>query len=481
VERTREVETKLEVPPGFVVPDLAQLPGVVAVEQSRHRMRTTYWDAPGLPLLGSGTSLRHRIGEGRPCWTLKQDAAEGGRWELTVPAPGTRVPVELRAQVVARLRGAALQPVVELRTVRTKYLLLGADARELAELVDDTVVVHGGTGASWRELEVEHRSDVDVAESVVAMLVASGAEVGEQVGKVRRALGDPPESGARRPMAVVRRRDASGDFLRAVLLAAQDLVVQHDEGVRRGTDDAVHQLRVACRTLRSQLRTFDRLLDDPRADALRDELRWVGEVLGRARDLEVLRARVNDLALRSGPAVDVSSLDEVLDRQHSAALQEGVAAMSSPRYVEAMELLHAVVAAPRLTRRASKATGKALPQLVRHEWKQLQRTASRLRKSSTDHDWHRARIRAKRARYASESVADVLGAPFATRAHRAKQAQTLLGRHQDAVVASTWLAELRQARPELAEVCSELLSREGRQAKRARKAFVKRRPALRLT
>jgi CHAD domain-containing protein len=58
---------------------------------------------------------------------------------------------------------------------------------------------------------------------------------------------------------------------------------------------------------------------------------------------------------------------------------------------------------------------------------------------SPDEELHALRIRAKRVRYAAEAVAPVMG-PRASRFAAAVTAlQTVLGEHQDAVIAASWL------------------------------------------
>jgi CHAD domain-containing protein len=53
--------------------------------------------------------------------------------------------------------------------------------------------------------------------------------------------------------------------------------------------EAVHQMRVAVRRLRSACKLFEDVISDPRkAAALQDELRWLGHSLGRVRDWDVL-------------------------------------------------------------------------------------------------------------------------------------------------------------------------------------------------
>ena len=72
-----------------------------------------------------------------------------------------------------------------------------------------------------------------------------------------------------------------------------------DPLVRRDQPDSVHQMRVAARRLRATLRSFRPILDASATAHLRDELRWLGQVLGAARDGEVL-GRAPDRAARRG-------------------------------------------------------------------------------------------------------------------------------------------------------------------------------------
>jgi CHAD domain-containing protein len=65
---------------------------------------------------------------------------------------------------------------------------------------------------------------------------------------------------------------------------------------------------------------------------------------------------------------------------------------------------------------------------------------------------HEVRIRAKRLRYACEAVAPVAPDAVTVLARRAAALQDVLGRHQDAVVASAWLREVARNAPTRPEV-----------------------------
>ncbi len=55
--------------------------------------------------------------------------------------------------------------------------------------------------------------------------------------------------------------------------------------------EALHQVRIALRRLRSAFSIFRAMLDQDVSPGLRDELRWLASELGEARNLDVLLAR----------------------------------------------------------------------------------------------------------------------------------------------------------------------------------------------
>src|SRR5207248_7673785 len=115
-------------------------------------------------------------------------------------------------------------------------------------------------------------------------------------------------------------------------------------------DTAVHQMRVGVRRLRTDLRTFQALLDPLWANGLRGELSWLAGRLGAARDAEVLRAR-----LRRTAAVDplaalddaaLARLDADLAARHEDALTALDTALTSERYRTLLDHLVAAAASP---------------------------------------------------------------------------------------------------------------------------------------
>jgi CHAD domain-containing protein len=445
----------------FALPDLTDPEhGVVAVQtRPSQTLRATYYDAPDLRLAREGITLRHRSGEGSPVWTLKLPA--GGtsgsrsglsRDELNVTAPAREVPAELLNLLVAWLRGAALAPVATLRTSRTSSVLCGAAGEELAEVVDDSVSVLEGRRVleRFREVEVELAglSD-DACAEVRRRLTEAGASDAEPLPKVVRALGPRAASPSEVPSAQpVRASDPASALVTAAVRTSIRRLLLADIGVRRQEDDGVHQMRVSCRRLRSDLKTFRPLVEPLWGESLRAELKWLADSLGDARDLEVLRDRLRAVvdaeATLPYDATAFARLDDVLARRETAALAAAADALKSDRYRRLLDVLVDAAREPVLAPAASQRCSKVLPPLVRKAWDTLAKRAARLAADDPDDNWHEARIKAKQARYAAEAVTDVLGRPAARLSAAAKAVQEVLGDHQDGAIAAETLAGLAE-------------------------------------
>ncbi|GAC1444675.1 MAG: CYTH and CHAD domain-containing protein [Mycobacteriales bacterium] len=483
----REEETKFGVHGLFVLPDLldAEAGIVTVVPRPRLNLRATYVDTPSLRLAREGITLRHRTGEGAARWTLKLPTkpatkpAKGGdgdglvRDEITVFADAAAVPADLLELLVGVLRGDPVGPVAVLSTHRVTLELLDEDGRVLGEVVDDTVSLLEGRRvvSRFREIEIERGDAPAAAEASRAAgrrLLAGGAVAGEQLPKVVRALGPQAQlpSDLPPPPRVTPRSPAS-DLVLWSLRTGLIRLVGSDLGVRRVQDDAVHQMRVACRRLRSDLRTFAPLVEDPRLEIVRAELAWLAGSLGEARDLEVLQVRLRDTATRDLlcpiDPTGLAAITQLLAEQETAALAAARGVLRTERYVALLRLLVEVATEPGLTRAADSPCRDILPALVGRPWRQLSKQCRRLTPTDPDDDWHRARILAKRARYAAEVAAVALGKDAKATASAATAVQELLGEHQDAAVAADRMLELATAgpaQPGFVITCARLAERE---------------------
>jgi CHAD domain-containing protein len=445
--RSVEREVKLSAPPGFRMPDLTELQdGVEARALEPQHLQTTYFDTEDLRLARWGMSLRFRNGQG---WTLKLPAnGEGAmlvRGEYTFAGDATHPATEALDLTRACVRSARLKPVTRLRTLRRRMQLLDVDGTLLAEVSDDEVSILPGRriAARFRELEVEITDAMTdgLLERVVAELRAAGAGEPDPTPKYTRAVG--PRA-AEPPDVVVPELPAhptAGDLVRRAIAGSVLQLVQNDAIIRLGEDiEGVHHARVATRRLRSHLRTFRPLLDVAWNAALREELGWLGDVLGASRDADVLfermESRVAELPAEdraAGEAVVHSLADE---RAH--ARRALLRAIGSDRYVELLDHLVEASKVPPFTEAAAN-PGTSVVTLVAAQWKSLRGREQHAAEPPTDTELHRIRIHAKRARYAAEAVAPVAGKQAKAFASAAADLQSVLGDHNDAVVAVRWL------------------------------------------
>lgn len=459
-ETSREIERKVRVPADFPLPPLVgAVPGLADVRPGESvSMVAAYHDTLDLRLIRWGATLRRREGGADEGWHLKlpvEGEGPGVRDEIALPlAAGAvgEVPDPIADIVRALTREAPLRQVSTVRTHRTPYALLDGLGRQVAELVDDqvSVVEDGEVVRTFHEIEVEARpladgSGREVVDEVVDELVAHGAVPGTQ-GKAAAALG-PRAGGA--PDVVVpawpRPADPAADVVRCIVAGYVRRFVLQDVRVRRDLPDAVHQMRVAARKLRSALRVLRPLVDRPWADELRSELAWAAGALGEARDTEVLLARLDAHALALDPA-DQALATAVIDGWLRTRLDEArVAALAELRSERHVRLLTDLVAAarePRLTEAADRPAQEVMPALVDEAWRKLAKRAKRLELDGPGEDWHKVRILAKRGRYAAEAVAPVLGPAAKARGEALERVTDLLGDLHDAYVAQQTLGEL---------------------------------------
>ncbi|MGA5817905.1 CHAD domain-containing protein [Kitasatospora sp. NPDC094028] len=243
------------------------------------------------------------------------------------------------------------------------------------------------------------------------------------------------------------RRVTVGQVVLARVEAQAVVLAGLDEAVRADEPDAVHRMRVACRRLRSALRTFRRYFAPGAADHLVGELRWLAAALGGARDREVLAERLagraRELPAECGPERVAAALERWGRAEYRAVWPEVVAALDSPRRRALGADLGALLADPPLRRRAGRAAG---PELARVAAREQRRVRDRVRAAlaapaeERDAALHEARKAAKRARYAGETAAPAVGRRAERYAERMKAVQEVLGEHQDAVVAAAALA-----------------------------------------
>jgi CHAD domain-containing protein len=215
-------------------------------------------------------------------------------------------------------------------------------------------------------------------------------------------------------------------------------------------------MRVGLRRLRSAIDLFATVI--PAYPTLDGELRWIASELGAARDWEVLAGATLDRSGTIGNADEIQPVRQVCERIAVNNRQRAAAAVESVRYTRLVLQL-----AVWLNRKGWRdgmsdkqregiggSAGKFSAEVLRDRHRKLIKRGKRLA-DLDDHRRHRARIAAKKVRYATEFFASL----FARRAVRhyvdaLTALQDDLGWRNDAVVADQLLKLLPRTSPEAA-------------------------------
>ena len=443
---------------------------VTALARTPRRLTDSYLDTDDWRMKRAGFVVRIRHRGRHEEVTLKDTRpAEGSglrhRLEVTEALPaggvgalGTEGPVGRRVRAVAGAR--PLHEVLQVRTRRRPFALRvgGEDVAELA--LDDTAIVvgEGERPMHLRRVEVEVRAEwMGTVEPIVEQLRLSCGLQPAHLSKfeagllaVGRAIPGSPDLG---PTAITP-SSTMGELAFAVVRRQVAILRDKEPGTRLGEDpEELHDMRVATRRLRAAVSLFAAVLP-VRAQALREELGWMGRLLGAVRDLDVQREGLAEMAHATAGWASVAhgapdhdplgELSALLEREWEAARADLLSALDSVRWERLCRGLVAMVqqgpARRSVASRAPAVIGLPDLVLVRHD--AVAKAAKRARRTGKVTDFHRLRIRSKRLRYALEFGSEVYEGHTARYVRELTAVQDELGLMQDAEVASLRLAEL---------------------------------------
>jgi CHAD domain-containing protein len=419
-----EHELKLTIASGFHLP---QLPGTPLPSQ---QLISTYYDTADYDLAHAKITLRHRIERGKKSWQLKIPLGDD-RQEVEVAGDQTDPPAPLRSLLILHLGPRKLMPVVTLRVWRRRFLVRHGRI-PVAEIALDTVSVdkNGRTTQRFRELEIEQRQGDEAAfRSLERQIRKAGASGHDGRPKLFRALSlpvptSPVPPGSEAPVV---------EHLKWALAHHVGWLLAHDPGTRLGAEiESLHQMRVATRRLRAVLHAARPVLLRTWATSLEQELDWLSELLGPARDLDVQISYFTDesTALDARDRKLLAQFIAHLRIQREAVQQMVLGELMSARYLELIRRLQQAARDPSMVE-----SHMRVRNLAKREFKKLRKVIHRLGPSPSDAQIHKVRIKTKRARYAAELARSSVGKPATRFIKSARTVQDLLGIHQDAIQA----------------------------------------------
>jgi triphosphatase len=353
----REIELKLHVAPGDLA-RLARHPALVGLQQgtaSSTRLYTVYYDTPDLRLARFGVALRVRRQGAQYFQTVKtlnggnagDAAAVAVRREWEWPITGENPDISLLTiegvrEVVPQDALPAIRPMFMTDFQRTT-LMLRPDPLTAIEVALDTGEIRAGT--TYRpvsEVELELKAGpmtalFDLArelQKIVPLRISTDnkAEAGFALvtGRLPEAAKPPPLGLT--PAATV------ADGFRHIVRSCMSHVLSNEACVLAGgSDEGIHQMLVALRRLRSAFSLFDDIIASPDAKPLKDEVQWLTDRLGPARDWDILQHRFfQPYAEKQGSDEAVRQLGQAIADSRRSAHARASEALYSPRYTTLM-------------------------------------------------------------------------------------------------------------------------------------------------
>lgn len=444
----REIELKFLCAPEDLAAVLAAAP---PGDEQSHELISVYFDTPDGVLQKAGASLRVRESGGKRVQTLKR--GEGlCREEHEESIPGDAPDPELGPlkQLLPKDQAGALRPAFNVR-VNRRQRLVGYGGAQI-ELALDVGEVRGGRRASpISEVELELKAGAPRALFDLARELARAAPLylsfEGKAAQGQALVADAPLA-SRRTAKVALARDATvAEAFQAVARNALAQIAGAAAVLRESPQaEAVHQLRVAARRLRSALSTFGPILHDGEVEAVKTELRWLAQACNDARNLQVFAAETLAPAQAlADPPAGLAALAEVVEAARARAEASAAEAVSSRRFRSLLIDITAWIeigdwlTAP--TRREQSARAFAAEALEARRRKLVKRGGHL--KTADDAQRHAARIEAKKLRYAAEAFLSLFPAKSAERfIGRLRALQDELGALNDIATAELLMRRL---------------------------------------
>ncbi|MBU2135849.1 MAG: inorganic triphosphatase, partial [Alphaproteobacteria bacterium] len=284
-----ETELKFLCEPADIEAVLAAAP---EGEDGTIDLAAIYFDTPDRRLRDLGAGLRIRQEPQGRRQTLK--AGKGLRrqeHEIAVDSDQPDLGHGPLRDLLGDEQAAQLEPLFAVQVSRRLRTLVFEDAQiELA--LDEGEILAGGRRATLCEVELELKSGQPAALFSLARRLFEAAPLYlsfETKADQGFALVEGDENARRHAQASLSLEMSAAAAFQAIARAALAQIGANGLILRRGGDspEAVHQLRVAVRRLRSAMSTFKALVAGPELDVLKGELKWLSGACDEARNLDV--------------------------------------------------------------------------------------------------------------------------------------------------------------------------------------------------
>lgn len=476
-----EFELKLALSPQQLaaLPRNSFLRALVQQQEAPKRLVSTYYDTPAQLLYKRAMALRVRRSGRNRIQTLKVKAngTSGLQHfqEYEAAVSGDRPDLDriedpdLKALFLETGLAAEIAPVFTTDFARRKFLIRLFES-EIELALDRGSIKVGDASAPICEAELELISGRPARLYELALALQDSVpfrlEFRTKAGRGYALAMNAPASPLFGERPDLSPDMTAGQAFQMIARACRDQIQGNEPAVRAGPGpghdpEGVHQMRVGIRRLRAVLRAFRPILQPRALEYLRQELRWMQQELGPARDWDVFMSETLPPIQDAMPQeAGFESLSSAAEASRRRAYDRAVAAVADKRFVRLLLQLNlwledgsillrpgAIVQANGAEAPSNDPTGVPILEfagdVLRRCDKRLCRTGKRPGELTLD-DLHQLRIEAKKLRYAVEFFKSLYPpGPVKKQVKRLVEIQDCLGAVNDSAICHDLLKELR--------------------------------------
>ncbi|HEY2751377.1 CHAD domain-containing protein [Phenylobacterium sp.] len=405
-----EIELKFVCAPEDLGAVLASAP---EGDDDSRELISVYFDTADQVLQKAGVSLRVRESNGHRVQTVKR--GEGVfREEHETPVAGHAPNPQVEPLKALLPEGTSLKPAFNVHVTRRQRLIRLGDA-EIELSLDQGEVKGGRRSSPISEVELELKAgSLKVMFELARELSRAAPLYVSFEGKAARGqaliAGAPLQARKSAKIDLPEGATVAAAFQANARSALSQITVNAEVMRAAPQPEAIHQLRVGVRRLRSLIATFSSVVGDASMAGVKSELRWLADDSNRARNLDVLAEAVETAANQLDPCpAGLKALSDAVASAARRARTHVRQTVSSERFRTLMLEATAWVedgdwlaASPAATDPVAAYARRALAKRRRKLLK-LGRTFE----EASDAGRHHVRIEAKKLRYAAEGLASL--------------------------------------------------------------------------
>lgn len=242
-------------------------------------------------------------------------------------------------------------------------------------------------------------------------------------------------------------------------------LLANEPGTVRGDDpEPIHDMRVATRRLRAALRAFRPAFGKRALERYVEDVRWLGDMLGKTRDLDVFVEWLEAYEQAADPDLRPYVRRVLQDRKNARARERSalLTALNSPRY---QEFSHAFSDFIRDTTESDRCNQKSLGTLaydmIKRQVQKVNEAGKQARRKGLSSSerlgrLHRLRIQLKRLRYTTEFFYSLMPGEPDKLLDDTQKLQTALGTVHDSAMHAIFLKEVRRVQSADMRMCDTL-------------------------